>query len=208
MKPSDNRSVSLPPYIPVEEPIRQEAKPESSKIAVPAAEPQTNVLRSEFDAFIYDRFKSQPKSIEEVEAKVAEKPRDGRHNLSLPDELEPFTKKFAFCWIFKHKRAVDEACTLYHWVLCNKSHFSEVADKAPHIFSASGAVERGDEILAFRSRAIDEFMRKAPGLESAQKIKERKEAHLNDPAFYVPQSDEWETDPRTGKRVKVPIVGV
>ena len=83
-----------------------------------------------------------------------------------------------------------------------------MAEKAPYIFSANGIIERGDNILAFRTIAIDQEMRKAPGIESAQRIKSRMEAHKDDPAFYVPQSDEYELDPKTGKRVKVPIVGV
>lgn len=201
MKPSDKYNA------PVED-TKQEVIPEQKSTPVPAATPQVNVLRSEFDAFIYDRFKSQPKTMEEVEAKVVSKPADGLHNLSINEELKPYTKKFAFCWIYKKKRAVDEACTLGHWVLCNKTHFPDVADKYPHIFSANGAIERGDNILAFRTTAIDELMRKAPGLDSAQRIKDRTQAHANDPAFYVPESDEWEKDPITGKRVKVPYVGV
>lgn len=174
----------------------------------PAGEPQINILRSEIDARIADRFKSQPRSLKDVEAMVVEKPQDGKHRLSLPDELTAYEKKFAFCWIYKKPRAIDEACDLNHWVLCNKTHFQDVAEKAPHIFSANGAIERGDEILAFRSREVDEFMRKAPGIESSQAIKNRIDAHKDDPAFYIPQSEEWETDPKTGKRKRIPIVGV
>lgn len=193
---------------------KEEGKPEEEKLEteaskpVPVGEPQINILRSEIDAFIADRFKSLPKSLEEVEARVVEKPQDGKNQMSLPDELKDYEKKFAFCWIYKKKKAVDEACDLYHWVLCNKTYFPDVAEKAPHIFTANGAIERGDNILAFRSKSVDEFMRKAPGIESNQLIQARKEAHVDDPAFYIPKSDEWETDPKTGKRTKVPIVGV
>lgn len=175
---------------------------------VPHGEPQVSVLRSEIDAFLQDRMRSQPKTLEEVETRVVEKPQAGKHQMSIPDELKEYEKKFAFCWIFKHKKAVDEACNLYHWVICNKTFFPEIAKSAPHVFSANGAIELGDNILAFRSRQVDDFMRKAPGLESAQRIKDRTEAHKNDPSFYVPQSDEFEKDPITGKTIKVPIVGV
>lgn len=175
---------------------------------VPSRDPQVNIMLSETDAFIADRIKSQPKTLTEIETQVLEKPREGYHNLSLPNELKDYEKRFAFCWIFKHPRAIDQACTLYHWVICNKVYFSEVSDKSPHLFNANGVIMRGDEILMFRSKKVDEEMRKVPGLESAQMIKNRTQAHEGDPAFYIPKSDEFETDPKTGKRVKVPMVGV
>ena len=190
-----------------EKELKEDVKQETVKAPSPAAEPQVTVLRSEFDAFIMDRMKSQPKTLEEVELRVVERPKEGKHQLSLPDSLEPYTKKYAFCWIFRHKKAIDEACSQYHWVLCNKTYFPDVAEEAPHVFSANGSIELGDQILAFRSRKVDDEMRRMPGIESTEKIQRRKEAHTNDPAFYIPESDEFETDPRTGKRVKVPIVG-
>jgi len=156
---------------------------------VQAEKPQNIVIHSELDAFIMDRQKSQPKTLEEIDVEVVEKPRDGYHKLSLPDELEPYTKKYAFCWIFKRKQAIDEACDILHYRLTNRSYFPELPD---HLFSARGVIERGDNILCFRSKKIDEEMRKAPGLESTRRIKERMTAHEGSPDFYVPQADSKE----------------
>lgn len=198
------------------EPKQEESKPEI--VPVPAREsvPKTpekvvNVLRSEVDAHIVDRMLSQSKSLDEVENQIVVEREGAVNRLSLPEQIEPYTKRFAFCWIYKDRkgRGIDEACTLYHWVLCNKTHFPEIAEKFPHIFSANGAIERGDNILAFRSRKIDEEMRKAPGIESAQRIKNFIGSKSGgDPAFYAPQSDEFEVDEKTGQRKKVSIVGL
>lgn len=187
--------------------IRQESDTveETKSAPVQPGEPaRVNINVSELDATIMDRVKSQPKSIEEIEVMSLPKPQLGRHRLSIPDELKEYETRFAFCWVFKNKRAIDEACTQYHWVLCNRSYFSDIPN---HLFSVNGGIEQGDMILAFRSKKIDSEMRKAPGLESAQIIKTRTEAHKDDPAFYIPKSDEYEVGP-DGKRKLVPIVGV
>lgn len=185
----------------VEKPKTEKIEP---KAPIQSGETKVNLLVSETDAFILDRMKSQPSSLDAVDVMVAERVDDRRHRLSLPDELESFTKKYAFCWIFKRKQAIDEACDIYHWVLCNRNHFSDLPD---HLFTARGVIERGDNILAFRPKHIDDQMRRVPGVESTELIKARTKAHENDPAFYVPDSDEWEVGP-DGKRRKVPVVGV
>jgi len=149
-------------------------------------ETQNLVIHSEIDAFVYDRLKSQPKTLDEIDVEVISKPEEGRHALSLPDELEPYTKKYAFCWIFKRKQAIDEACDQLHYKLTNRLYFPELPD---HCFSARGVIERGDNILMFRPIRIDEEMRKAPGIESNERIKARLRAHEGDPDFYVPSPE-------------------
>lgn len=147
---------------------------------------QNIIVHSELDAMLLDRVKSQPRSLDEIDAEVIVKPKEGRHNLSLPDELEPFTKKYAFCWIFKRKQAIDEACDMLHYKLTNRTYFPELPD---HLFSARGIIERGDNVLAFRPKKIDEDMRKIPGMESIERIKQRTTAHEGDPNFYIPKEE-------------------
>lgn len=168
--------------------------------------PQQNILVSDLDSFVIDRLRSQPQTLTDVEARVLEKPKDGSHRLSLPEELKEYEKKYAFCWIYKKKRAIDEACDIYQWVLCNKTYFPDVAEKASHLFTARGVIERGDEILAFRTIAVDQEMRKAPGLESTARIKSRTEAHQGDATYYIPDA-EYERQP-DGTMKQIPVVGV
>lgn len=167
---------------------------------------QMNVMVSDMDAYILDTFKSQPKTLQDVEAIVVETPKDGRHRLSLPEELESYKKKYAFCWIYKRKRAIDEARNLYYWVICNKTHFPEVAEKRPSLFTSAGAIEQGDEILAFRTHQVDKKMREAPGIESRDAIKNRIGAHSGDATYYTPEP-EFERGP-DGKLREIPVVGV
>lgn len=185
---------------------KKETEKKEEEKPVQSGEPTTNVLVSDLDAFVLDRMKSQPKSLDEIDVQVVTQRKEGEHRLRLPEELEAYKKKYAFCWIFKRKQAIDEACDLYHWVLCNRAYFPEVAKKAPHLFTARGAIERGDNILAFRTHAVDEVMRKAPGIESTERLKNRFKAHEGDATYYTPE-DEYEKTP-DGKLRKIPVVGV
>lgn len=169
-----------------QEPDSQEPEESKPVQAEKPVERQNLVIHSELDAFVMDRLKSQPKSLEDIDVEVIEKPQEGRHQLSLPDELQPYTKKYAFCWIFKRKQAIDEACDMMHYKLTNRTLFPDLPD---HCFSARGVIERGDNILMFRPKRIDEEMRKAPGLESNARIKARTIAHEGDPNFYIPQPE-------------------
>ena len=161
----------------------------SNPVQPEKVERQNIVVHSEIDVMLLDRAKGQPKTLDEIDTEVIVKPKEGRHALSLPDELEPYTKKYAFCWIFKRKKAIDEASDLYHYYLTTRTYFGDLPD---HLFSARGIIERGDNVLMFRSRKVDEEMRKAPGLESLQAIKARTSAHENDPNFYIPKPENKE----------------
>jgi len=157
--------------------------------AQPEKQVQNIMIHSELDSMLLDRLKSQPKTLDEIDVEVIEKPKEGMHKLTLPSELSPYLKKYAFCWIFKRKQSIDEACDQLHYKLTNRTYFPELPD---YVFSARGIIERGDNVLAFRPIAVDIEMRKAPGLESTQRIKARTSAHEGDPNFYVPKPEEGE----------------
>ena len=167
------------------EPIAEkEVVSEKLPVQPEKVERQNIIVHSELDVMLLDRAKSQPRTLEEIDSEVIVKPKEGRHQLSLPNELESYTKKYAFCWIFKRKKSIDEASDLYHYYLTNKLYFPELPD---HLFSARGIIERGDNVLMFRSRKVDEEMRKIPGIESIKAIKARTTAHEGHPSYYVPQ---------------------
>ena len=125
---------------------------------------------SEEDAYIHDRMKSQPKTLDEVLMVKEKKYAPGEHRLSLPKELKVYEDKFAFRWINKHKRAVDDAI-IKGWVIVNRRLFPDVAEKAKHLFSTSGAIEKGDCILAFMNLEVAIQIRKAPGEKSNAYLK-------------------------------------
>lgn len=179
----------------VEEPVvapKVEATPVAEKKSPvqPEKQVQNIQIHSEIDSMLLDRLKSQPETLDEIDLEVVSQPREGVHKLTLPEELEPYTKKYAFCWIFKRKQSIDEACDQLHYKLTNRTYFPELPD---HIFSARGIIERGDNVLAFRPMHIDIEMRKAPGIESTQRIKARQTAHEGDPNFYIPKPEGDET---------------
>jgi len=164
-----------------------DVKPEIKQPVQAETAKQNIVIHSELDSMVMDRLKSQPDTLQAIDAEVIEKKQPDKHRLSLPDELLSYTKKYAFCWIFKRKQAIDEAIDQLHYKLTNRTYFPELPD---HCFSARSVIERGDNILMFRPKRIDEEMRKAPGIESTDRIKARTSAHEGDPSYYVPASDE------------------
>ena len=166
----------------VKEPQRVERS--TAQVEPEKKAPVQNIqIHSEIDSMLLDRLKSQPSTLDAIDLEIVSKPKEGVHKLTLPEELEPYTKKYAFCWIFKRKQSIDEACDQLHYKLTNRTYFQDLPD---HCFSARGVIERGDNILMFRPIRIDEEMRKAPGIESNERIKNRMKAHEGDPDFYVP----------------------
>lgn len=125
---------------------------------------------SEEDAYINDRMKSQPQTLDEVLLVKEKKYAPGEHRLSLPKELKPYEKSFAFRWINKKKRAVDDAI-IKGWVIVNRKLFPQVAQRAKHLFSTSGAIEKGDAILAFMNKEVAMQIRRAPGEKSSAYLK-------------------------------------
>lgn len=167
----------------VPEPVKFQKREEPKPVSAPV---QNIQIHSEIDSMLLDRLKSQPGSLEEIDVEVIEKPKDGMHKLTLPKELDSYTKKYAFCWIFKRKQSIDEACDQLHYKLTNRTYFPEIPD---YVFSARGIIERGDNVLAFRPMHIEIEMRKVPGMESSQRIKARQTAHEGDPNFYIPKPE-------------------
>lgn len=167
--------------------VKAEPVAEKKNPVQPEKQVQNIQIHSEIDSMLLDRLRSQPQTLDEIDVEVVSKPKEGVHKLTLPSELEPYTKKYAFCWIFKRKQSIDEACDQLHYKLTNRLYFPELPD---HVFSARGIIERGDNVLAFRPMHIDIEMRKAPGLESTQRIKSRQSAHEGDPNFYIPKPEE------------------
>jgi len=142
------------PVQPMEKPIEkvEEKKPEETIKPVTQAETpqrQTLTLVSETDAYIADRMKSQPKTVDEVAMLKPKRYEPGKHRLSLPEELMEYEDRFAFRWINKKKRALDDAIDVKGWVVINRALFPDLPE---HLFASSGAIERGDTVLMFYSK--------------------------------------------------------
>lgn len=151
------------------EPQKQEEK----EPVIEAQERPTLQMMSEEDSYIADRMKSQPKTLDEVLSVKEKRYAPGEHRLTLPKEFKSYESKFGFRWLNKKKRAIDEGI-IKGWVIVNRTLFPEVARKAKHLFSTSGAVEKGDCILAFMSKDVAMQIRKAPGQKSSAFL----QAHL------------------------------
>ena len=118
------------------------------------------VLVSEIDAYVNERMKSQATTPAEIDAKVITDHDNKNHILKLPTQLEKYGKDYAFRWINKKKRSIDNALDVIGWTFVNRSFFK---DLPRHLFTANGSIERGDAILAFMplKRAIEIRLRPA-----------------------------------------------
>ena|SRR3990167_9145654 len=152
---------------------------------------------SEEDAYIHDRMRSQPKTLDEVLSVKEKKYLPGEHRLTLPIELKVYENRFSFRWINKKKRAVDDAI-IKGWVIVNRRLFPNVAQDSKHLFSTSGAIEKGDCILSFMNKDVATQLRNAPGerstaLVNAQLAKGDQQLAKGQSGFYKPED--------TGERV-------
>lgn len=136
---------------------------------------------SEIDAHIADRLKGQPDEIVDIKLKQ----KDGVHYLTLPKELDRYSEKYAFKWIFKHKKSIDYHLDVRGWFIVKKEMFPELPR---HLFTVNGAIERGDVILGVIPRSKAEKFRKEPGEKSRRILNSQFEKHEDDPRFYTPQS--------------------
>jgi len=171
------------------------AKKEEKDINLEPQEQPIFQVMSENDRYIADIVKSQPKTLDEITMVKEPKYSPGEHRLSLPKELKPYEDKFGFRWINKKKRAIDEA-RIKGWVIVNRALFPDVAKKAKRLFSISGAVERGDSILACISRPIAEAIRRAPGEKSSAYLKSqldkgKESLSEGQSGFYKPKENEF-----------------
>ena len=147
-----------------------EPKSEEVKEA-PATETQ-RILLNQTDAYINDRIKSQPQTLDEVEVIPEENKPTNTNQLTLPKELDEYKERLRFRWLSKDKRQIDRACDVRGWVIANRTHFPDLPD---HLFTVSGSIERGDNILSFIKKEIGDKMFEAP----AKQSKEIVESTLN-----------------------------
>lgn len=146
------------------------------------------VLLSTADAFVYDRMKAQPKTLEDVELKITGNDKDPNyHQLILPSEIKAYENKFVFRWLNKSKRALDYSCDVRGWILVNRTYFP---DLPRHMFTVQGSIERGDCILAFIPKKLAEEIRKEPQERSKEMVDSLFNKHANDPNYYNPQGDD------------------
>jgi hypothetical protein len=131
--------------------------------------------------------KGQPKSLKDIDVEIVTERQPGLHRLSLPKELLPYLDKYAFRWIFKNKRAIDDACDVKGWTMANKTYFSDVPN---HLFTSNGSIERGDNILGFMPRKKAEALRQAPQDLSRKMLNSQFEKHKDDPRYYVPKDED------------------
>ncbi len=149
------------------------------KEVTPTSEIGKQVLVTETDSYILERMKLQPKTLEGISVMETELP-PGRHRLSLPKELEQFTKDLAFHWIFRDKRAIDEAIDK-GWVFVNRQLFPKLPG---YLFTIAGAIEKGDLILACMSKKKAEARTKQAQDKSADMVKAQVNKHKEDDEVY------------------------
>jgi hypothetical protein len=160
-------------------------------------------MMSEEDSYIADRMKSQPKSLDDVLFVKEKKYSPGEHRLTLPKEFKRYEDKFGFRWVNKKKRAIDEAI-IKGWVIVNRTLFPDVSRNARYLFSTSGAVEKGDCILAFMNREVALQIRRAPGEKSnaflkAQLSKGETPLPKGKSGFYKPEDTTEKEDAGIGQ---------
>lgn len=161
----------------------------------PVEKIKPTVIMSEIDSLIHDTIQSQPKTLEEI--KVTKPDVTGLHRLSLPDYFETFSYdctrgdacrvhkksknqfgqrvienrgKYIFRWIFKRKRAFEEAIKVRGWAIANRTFFPDAPESE---FNVSGAVENWDSILGFMPVEQALELRNYPGKKSQEILKSR-----------------------------------
>jgi len=176
--------------------MRQEVKPQVKEQTEQQA-PQ--VLVSHTDAYVWDRMRGQPKNLEEVDVRVVTERDPKTHRLSLPAEIKQYENKYTFRWIFKSKRAIDDACDVKGWLLANRLYFPDLPS---HLFTANGSIERGDNILAFIPKAKAEALRQNNADRAKAQIDSLFDKHKDNPNYYAP-SDKSED---SGEKSKVIMI--
>ena len=152
------------------------------------------VLVSELDASIRDRQKSQAQSLDELKVKDISR-EEGTHLLSIPKELRPYEKDFAFYWLGKDKRKIDRGLDVRGWTIVNRVLFPSLPK---HLISISGGVERGDCILVCMDKAKAEKLRKDPQERASGLLKATLEKAKTHPDMYeakISSHEENEANP-------------
>ena len=133
---------------------------------------------SELDSYIVQRQRSQPKTLDEVQARVErlEELNRSRHRLTLPEYFEAKSydhrpdRPFVFRWLFKEKRSIDHALNDVGWTLVNRTYFPDAPE---YLFTANGGIEVGDSLLAFMPSKRALAIRSEPGRRSQAKVSSR-----------------------------------
>ena len=133
---------------------------------------------SELDSYIAQRQRGQPKTLDDVEARVQrlENLNRDRHRMTLPDYFEQksydheASRPFVFRWLFKEKKAIDRALNDIGWTLVNRTYFPDAPE---YLFTANGGIEIGDALLAFMPAKRALAIRLEPGRRSQQKLASR-----------------------------------
>lgn len=194
----DEKDTPKPPKL--EETPKQ--KTEEPKVSQDSSQPL--VLVSETDAYIHERMKSQPRSLEEVPIEIRENT-DTLHVLRLPRELDKFSKDYSFRWLNKKKRSIDHALDVIGWTLANKVIFK---DLPKHLFTANGSIERGDAILAFMPRRRAEAIRLRPAQISRERVRNTPVQELSrwedrGEKYYKPDIGAAESDTEKARGISV-----
>lgn len=143
------------------------ARTEEQKEEVKPEEVKPMVIVSQVDAYIHDRMKEGPKSLDEVSIKLERDHYEPTHVLELPKEVKAHEGEYTFRWINKNARAISRAIDVIGWTLVNKVFFNNLPN---HLFTANGSIERGDSILSFMPRKRAEELRAAPGKLSRERV--------------------------------------
>mgnify|MGYP001578047287 CR=1 FL=1 len=171
--------------------LRVENAPASEKSVLPpapqpvrtvaASQDANNVVvtqLSELDSYIVQRQRAQPKTLEEVQARVEriENLNRSRHRLTLPEYFEAKSydhrpdRPFVFRWLFKEKRSIAHALNDVGWTLVNQTYFPDAPE---YLFSGNGGIEVGDSLLAFMPSKRALAIRSEPGRRSQAKMSSR-----------------------------------
>lgn len=127
------------------------------------------IIQTEIDAYISDAMRGGPQKPDDIQVRDYT-PETSKHRMSLPRELDrKYGKKYAFRWVNKDKRMVDRALYVRKWLIANRMLFP---DMPKHLFTANGTIENGDTILCFMPIEAAERLRKAPGEQSLERVKQ------------------------------------
>ena len=153
------------------------------------------IITTEIDAYISDIMRGGPQSREDIQIRDYSEV-NGKHRLSLPDEVEKkYGQKYAFRWVNKKKDWIDRAIHIRRWLIVNRVLFS---DMPKYLFTANGTIENGDTILCFMPIAEAERLRRAPRDRSTALVKdlpmEKWKDKREDSPYYKPDLGSSEKD--------------
>ena len=150
------------------------------------------IITSGIDAYVHDRLKSQPKTLDEIKIRAVE-PEPNTHQLTLPDDIQKLldSQGYAPRWVNKDKRAIDRAIDIRGWTMVNRTLFPTISK---HHFTANGIIERGDSILCFMPKERAQALRAVPGQKSMERVRNLPVYDLNDKSKPVDRDHHYKPD--------------